>query len=83
MQNFTVSGIEAPQKVQLRPATAAGGAGTAAMGLPQDVQNFSPSLFWLPQLAQAAMVLFLQPRIIEPAYWIMLMDDGRSFSTGL
>jgi hypothetical protein len=64
MQNLTVSGIEAPHEEQVRPATAAGDVGAAAAsGLPQDVQNFRPSLFWLPQLAQAAMVLFLQGKL--------------------
>jgi hypothetical protein len=57
MQNFTASGIEAPHAGQIRPATAAGGRGAGATrGLPQDVQKGSPTGFWLPQFAQAAII---------------------------
>lgn len=60
MQNLTFSGTEVPQEGQVRPATAPGGGAVTARGLPQDVQNFSPGLFWFPQIAQAGTIFFLR-----------------------
>jgi hypothetical protein len=64
MQNLTLSGTEVPQEGQVRPATAPGGGAVTARGLPQDVQNFSPGLFWFPQIAQAGMILSLRYKSI-------------------
>jgi hypothetical protein len=82
-QNFIPSGIEAPHERQFRPAAPVGGVGAGAMsGLPQDVQNFSPGEFSLPQFAHATMVLFLRLQIMAPFCPISRQRMVNGCSTG-